>query len=68
MFSAFEQNHTITETLKDYIERKLCPLGRPDYAYTVVRKKTPQKSLSSQVTLMSGSISIVPTIFSLLIR
>jgi len=45
MFSAFEQNHTITETLKDYIERKLSPLGSPDYAYTVVRKKNPAEVL-----------------------
>ncbi|MGG8469794.1 MULTISPECIES: LuxR family transcriptional regulator [Rahnella] len=45
MFSAFEQNHTITETLKDYIDRKLCPLGSPDYAYTVVRKKNPAEVL-----------------------
>jgi LuxR family transcriptional regulator, quorum-sensing system regulator ExpR len=29
MFSAFEQNHTITETLKEYIDRKMRPLGSP---------------------------------------
>jgi LuxR family transcriptional regulator, quorum-sensing system regulator ExpR len=45
MFSAFDQNHTITETLKDYIDRKLSPFGNPDYAYTVVRKKNPAEVL-----------------------
>ncbi len=45
MFSAFAHNLTITQTLKDYIDRKLSPLGHPDYAYTVVRKKNPSEVL-----------------------
>jgi len=41
MFCALDQNRTIAETLKDYIEKKLRFLGRPNYAYTVVSKKKP---------------------------
>lgn len=45
MYYAFEHNHTITETLRDYIHKKLSYLGSPDYAYTVVRKKNPSDVL-----------------------
>lgn len=45
MFHALEQNHTISETLRDYIHKKLSYLGSLDYAYTVVRKKNPSDVL-----------------------
>lgn len=45
MFSIFNENQTITETLRDHIDRKLSPLGSPEYAYTVVRKKNPSDVL-----------------------
>ncbi|PZD65023.1 LuxR family transcriptional regulator, partial [Pantoea ananatis] len=35
MFSFFLENQTITDTLQTYIQRKLSPLGSPEYAYTV---------------------------------
>lgn len=45
MFSVFSKNHAIMETLRDYIDRKLSPLGNPEYAYTVVNKKKPSDVL-----------------------
>ncbi|MGO4745994.1 LuxR family transcriptional regulator [Serratia quinivorans] len=45
MFSIFNENQTITETLRDHIDRKLSALGSPEYAYTVVRKKNPSDVL-----------------------
>ncbi|GAA3577929.1 LuxR family transcriptional regulator [Gibbsiella greigii] len=45
MFSIFIKNHAIMETLRDYIDRKLSPLGTPEYAYTVVNKKKPSDAL-----------------------
>ncbi|SMB24199.1 Transcriptional activator protein EsaR [Serratia proteamaculans] len=45
MFSIFNENKTITETLRDHIDRKLSSLGSPAYAYTVVRKKNPSDVL-----------------------
>ncbi|UJD97133.1 LuxR family transcriptional regulator [Serratia plymuthica] len=45
MFSVFNKNQTITETLRDHIDRKLSSLGSPEYAYTVVRKKNPSDVL-----------------------
>lgn len=41
MFSAFKENQTMTDTLRDYIDRKLSSFGRLEYAYTVVSKKNP---------------------------
>lgn len=40
MLSIFDKNQRLTETLQDYIDRKLCLPGSPEYAYTVVSKKT----------------------------
>jgi len=45
MLSSFSENQTITETLRDHIDRKLSLLGSPEYAYTVVRKKDPSDAL-----------------------
>nr|AAN52499.1 SpnR [Serratia marcescens] len=45
MFSAFNENQTITETLREYIDRKLSSFGRLEYAYTVVSKKNPSDVL-----------------------
>ncbi len=45
MFSSFSENQTITETLREHIDRKLSPLGSPEYAYTVVRKTDPSDAL-----------------------
>lgn len=45
MFSLFNENQTITDTLQAYIYRKLCPFGNPAYAYTVVSKKNPSDVL-----------------------
>lgn len=45
MFSVFSKNHAIMETLRGYIDRKLSPLGNPEYAYTVVNKKKPSDVL-----------------------
>lgn len=45
MFSIFNENQTLTETLQTYINRKLSPLGSPEYAYTVVCKKNPSDVL-----------------------
>ena len=45
MFSIFNKNQIITETLRDYIDRKLSQFGSPEYAYTVVNKKNPSKLL-----------------------
>ncbi len=45
MFSAFNENQTITETLRDHIDRKLSSLGSVEYAYTVVSKKKPSDML-----------------------
>jgi len=45
MFSFFLENQTITDTLQTYIQRKLSPLGSPEYAYTVVSKKNPSNVL-----------------------
>ncbi len=45
MLSAFNENQTITETLRDHIDRKLSSLGNVEYAYTVVSKKNPSDVL-----------------------
>lgn len=45
MFSTLNENQTITETLRDYIDKRLSPLGSPEYAYTVVRKNNPSDVL-----------------------
>lgn len=45
MFSVFNENPILTETLRDYIDRKLSHLGSPEYAYTVINKKNPSKLL-----------------------
>ncbi|NDJ55951.1 LuxR family transcriptional regulator [Enterobacteriaceae bacterium 4M9] len=45
MFSIFNENKVLTETLRDYIERKLEPFGLPEYAFTVFSKKDPSKGL-----------------------
>ena len=45
MFSVFNENPTITETLREYIDRKLSLFGKLEYAYTVVSKKIRQTSL-----------------------
>jgi LuxR family quorum-sensing system transcriptional regulator ExpR len=45
MFSNFNENKTITETLRDHIDRKLSSFGRLEYAYTVVSKKNPSDML-----------------------
>ncbi|EIC82684.1 LuxR family transcriptional regulator [Serratia sp. M24T3] len=45
MFSAFNENKTITETLRDHIDRKLSSLGCVEYAYTVLSKKKPSDML-----------------------
>lgn len=45
MFAAFNKNQTITETLRDHIDRKLSALGDIEYAYTVVNKKNPSDVL-----------------------
>ncbi|MFU9137632.1 helix-turn-helix transcriptional regulator [Erwinia tasmaniensis] len=45
MFSIFQENQIITETLRNYIDRKLLYLGSPEYAYTVVSKKNPSNLL-----------------------
>lgn len=45
MFSTFNENKTITETLRDHINRKLSSFGRLEYAYTVVSKKNPADML-----------------------
>lgn len=45
MFSALNENQTITETLREYIDRKLSSFGRIEYAYTVISKKNPSDVL-----------------------
>lgn len=45
MFSALNKNQTVTETLREYIDRKLSSFGRIEYAYTVVSKKNPSDVL-----------------------
>lgn len=45
MFAAFNKNQTITETLRDHIDRKLSSFGDIEYAYTVVNKKNPSDVL-----------------------
>ncbi|QKJ86039.1 LuxR family transcriptional regulator [Paramixta manurensis] len=45
MSSLFTDNAIITETLRDYIDRKLVAYGSPEYAYTVVHKKNPSNIL-----------------------
>lgn len=45
MFSTFNENKTITETLRDHIDRKLSSFGRLEYAYTAVSKKNPSDML-----------------------
>lgn len=45
MFFAFDENQTITETLRAYIDRKLSSFGQLEYAYTVVNKKKPSDVL-----------------------
>ncbi|WP_226020486.1 LuxR family transcriptional regulator [Serratia symbiotica] len=45
MFSALNENQTIMETLRQYIDRKLSSFGRIEYAYTVVSKKNPSDVL-----------------------
>ncbi len=43
MFSMFNENKVMSDTLRDYIERKLEPFGLSDYAFTVFSKKDPSK-------------------------
>lgn len=45
MFSFFDENQTVTDTLQAHIQRKLYPFGSPAYAYTVVSKKNPSDVL-----------------------
>lgn len=45
MFSFFDENQTVTDTLQAYIQRKLFPYGNPAYAFTVVSKKNPSDVL-----------------------
>ncbi|WP_129543589.1 LuxR family transcriptional regulator [Serratia sp. 1D1416] len=45
MFSVFNENQTITEKLRDYIDGKISSLGSPEYAYTVISKKNPSNVL-----------------------
>ncbi len=45
MFAAFNKNQTISETLRDHIDRKLSVFGDIEYAYTVVNKKNPSDVL-----------------------
>lgn len=45
MFSVFNENPTISETLREYIDRKLSLFGKLEYAYTVVSKKKPSDVL-----------------------
>ncbi|AKJ41329.1 helix-turn-helix transcriptional regulator [Pragia fontium] len=45
MFSAFNENQTITETLRAHIDRKLSSFDKVEYAYTVVSKKNPSDVL-----------------------
>lgn len=45
MFSFFNENQTVTDTLQAYIQRKLSTFGSPAYAYTVVSKKNPSDVL-----------------------
>lgn len=45
MFAFFTGNNMVTETLCNYIRRKLKPYGSPEYAYTVVKKKNPSEAL-----------------------
>ncbi|KFB86541.1 LuxR family transcriptional regulator [Serratia grimesii] len=45
MFCAFNENQTITATLRDHIDRKLSSLGSPEYAYTVLRKQDPSDAI-----------------------
>ncbi|BCQ42418.1 LuxR family transcriptional regulator (plasmid) [Erwinia rhapontici] len=45
MLSIFDKNQRLTATLQDYIDRKLCLPGSPEYAYTVVSKKNPSEIL-----------------------
>ncbi|AUO01754.1 LuxR family transcriptional regulator [Serratia marcescens] len=45
MFSIFNEESPLTETLRDYINRKLSSFSELEYAYTVVRKKDPSKVL-----------------------
>ncbi|KAB8309571.1 LuxR family transcriptional regulator [Erwinia endophytica] len=45
MFSFFNENQTVIDTLQAYIRRKLSLFGNPEYAYTVVSKKNPSDVL-----------------------
>ncbi|AHM76736.1 helix-turn-helix transcriptional regulator [Yersinia hibernica] len=45
MFSVFNENQTITETLREYIDRKLSSFGQLEYSYMVVSKKNPSDVL-----------------------
>ncbi|KEY59591.1 LuxR family transcriptional regulator [Serratia sp. DD3] len=45
MLSVLDKNQIITETLQDYIDRKLSSIGSPKYAYTVINKKNPSDIL-----------------------
>jgi len=45
MFSFFNENQTVMDTLQAYIHRKLSPFGNLEYAYTVVSKKNPSDVL-----------------------
>lgn len=45
MFSFFNENLTVQETLKAYLNRKLSFLGNMEYAYTVVSKSNPSDLL-----------------------
>ena len=45
MISVFNNNQVLTDTLRNYIDRKLCLPGSPEYAYTVVNKKNPSETL-----------------------
>lgn len=46
MFSAFNYNHTITDSLRNYINRKVASFGRIKYAYMVISKKNPSDFLA----------------------
>lgn len=45
MFSFFNENQTVRDTLETYIQRKLSPYGNPTFAFTVVSKKNPSEAL-----------------------
>ncbi|MGP2836381.1 helix-turn-helix transcriptional regulator [Serratia nevei] len=45
MFIIFKKNKTISQTLQDYIDRRLSSFGNLEYAYTVISKKNPSETL-----------------------